>query len=70
MCSYTDRRNRNLENLVYKECGHAEHADLNASKNIRDLYIDQSLKGQADVNQPNVSGLRPDASSGASPLSN
>ena len=57
MCSYTDRRNRNLENFVCKECGHAEHADLNASKNTRS-------KSGASTS----SATR--ASSGASPLSN
>lgn len=55
-CGYIDKRNRNLEEFRCRKCGHSDHADLNAAKNIRDLYLTNPIpSGQAEkVNQPNA----------------
>jgi putative transposase len=37
-CGHIARNNRNGEVFCCKKCGHTEGADLNASKNIRDLW--------------------------------
>jgi putative transposase len=77
-CGCVAKSNRNREKFVCKSCGHTEHADFNAAKNIRDLHIMQisDPKGQVGVNQPKAdkliqeySFLNESASSGASPLS-
>jgi IS605 OrfB family transposase len=38
-CGCIDRDNRHGESFCCKECGHTDDADLNAAKNIRDLWV-------------------------------
>lgn len=38
-CGFVNQDNRNSAVFRCLECGHCEHADFNASKNIRDLYL-------------------------------
>ena len=48
ICGFVDENNRTSQSsFVCLRCGHSEHADLNASKNIRDM-------ARAAVNQPMV----------------
>lgn len=77
-CGYTDKRNRDKSKYGCIKCGHAEHADINAAKNIKNNYLtslfcdeqSSSKEEQAAVNQPNVFGpLGRETSSGACPLS-
>jgi len=39
-CRYVDERNRNGHKFKCLRCGHEEHADINAARNIRKLGID------------------------------
>lgn len=61
-CGYIERRNRKGAIFVCVRCGHRDHADRNAAKNIRDRYIlsitgDPSIEQDA-VNHPNVAGYQ------------
>jgi len=61
-CGYIERRNRKGAIFVCVRCGHRDHADKNAAKNIRDRYIlsitgDPSIE-QGAVNHPNVAGYQ------------
>ena len=38
-CGHVDRKNRKSSNFKCVRCGHSDHADLNAAKNIRDKYV-------------------------------
>lgn len=38
-CGYIDKKNRKSSAFKCIRCGHVDHADLNASKNIRDKHI-------------------------------
>lgn len=40
-CGMIDKEARKKSRYVCKRCGHQEHADINASKNIRDNYASQ-----------------------------
>ena len=53
-CGYIARGNRKSDNFECKKCGYQDHADFNAAKNIRDLWLEAIPSGQAEVNQPNV----------------
>lgn len=75
-CGHIARGNRAREKFRCQCCGHTDHADYNAAKNIRDLQKQISdPRGQVEVNQPKakliqeVSFLNEPASSGARPLS-
>ena len=39
-CGHIDRNNRKGEEFVCKKCGHKDGADINAAKNIRDLWLE------------------------------
>jgi IS605 OrfB family transposase len=55
-CGHIDRKNRNRGEFCCIKCGHTDGADQNASKNIRDLWINEKIsKEQAPVNEPNNS---------------
>ncbi|MCC5617557.1 transposase [Nostoc sp. CHAB 5836] len=59
VCKHIKRTNRNKSRFQCKNCGHQTHADLNASRNVRDDYILSSTHGteeQGSVNTPYVSG--------------
>jgi IS605 OrfB family transposase len=56
-CGHINGANRKKSRFVCKCCGYQEHADLNASYNIRDNYILSSTLGteeQGAVNRPNA----------------
>jgi IS605 OrfB family transposase len=42
-CGHIDEGNRRSRSFVCLRCGHAEHADVNASKNIRGAAISQPM---------------------------
>ncbi len=49
-CGYTDKKNRKSQAIfVCKKCGHTEHADFNASKNIKQNWIASQLTGNPPV---------------------
>lgn len=54
VCKNVDKSARKKDKYKCPVCGHTEHSDINAAKNIRDKYIfTQTRKfGQAAVNQP------------------
>jgi len=60
-CDYIDKNNRKGSEFRCLKCGHVEHADFNASKNIRDKFLLDPKKYikdfdkffQVEVNQPN-----------------
>lgn len=55
-CGLIEKSNRVKNKYACKHCGVIEHADINAAKNIRDLYtlsLSQQV-GQAPVNEPHV----------------
>ena len=58
-CGSCNKKSRKKGRYDCITCGHREHADLNASKNIRDRYLDNpsfaKKQMQAPVNEPNVS---------------
>ncbi|MEH2056371.1 MAG: transposase [Nostoc sp.] len=59
ICKHIKRTNRHKSKFQCKNCGHHTHADLNASRNVRDDYILSSTQGteeQGSVNTPYVSG--------------
>jgi putative transposase len=59
VCKHIKRTNRRKSKFQCKNCGHQTHADLNASRNVRDDYILSSTQGteeQGSVNTPYVSG--------------
>ena len=76
LCGYIDKANRRLDSFRCKKCGHEDHADYNASLNIRDLYLsgersysDKEISipnGQAVVNQPNANHRTDDSQSKSS----
>ncbi|MDR1867947.1 MAG: transposase, partial [Treponema sp.] len=51
-CGTIDKKSRNKSRYVCKHCGHRDHADVNAAKNIRDKYARSKQSGQAAFNQP------------------
>ena len=53
MCGNIDKDARNRNKYRCACCGHTEHADINASKNIRDRYL-LSLVGKSGSIQPTV----------------
>lgn len=56
-CHHINGANRKKSRFNCKSCGYQEHADLNASYNIRDRYILSSTHGteeQVTVNSPIV----------------
>ena len=57
-CGHIERRNRKGAIFSCVRCGHRDHADANASKNIRDRYILSTAVypsvEQGEVNHPNV----------------
>ena len=59
VCQHIKRTNRHKSKFHCKNCGHQTHADLNASRNVRDDYILSSTYRsleQGSVNTPYVSG--------------
>ena len=45
VCSFTDRSNRkNQSEFICKKCGHIENADVNASMNIKERFLDVRFK--------------------------
>lgn len=40
-CGFVDKENRNSAVFRCLECGHRDHADFNASKNIRNRYVEE-----------------------------
>lgn len=59
-CGNIDKKSRNKDKYSCVKCGHAEHADINAAKNIKQNYLTSLLefslendKKQAVINQPN-----------------
>ncbi len=63
MCGNIDKTSRVRNKYHCVECGHEEHADINASKNIRDRYL-LALVGKSGCIQPPVCS---DVSSGTIP---
>jgi putative transposase len=64
-CGNTDKASRKGSRYLCVECGHAEHADINAAKNIKANYtlsLAAKNKEQALVNEPNASVARSEAS--------
>jgi len=55
-CGHIEKSNRTGDSFECKECRYREVADLNAAKNIRDLWLiainPKIPKGQVEVNQP------------------
>jgi IS605 OrfB family transposase len=59
-CGEVDKKNRNKSRYCCGKCRHAEHADINAAKNIKANYLlssalEKEKVEQAAVNQPYVS---------------
>jgi transposase len=45
ICNFTDRSNRTSQSkFICKNCGHAENADVNASLNIKERFLDVRFK--------------------------
>jgi putative transposase len=63
-CGHISKSNRTKGRFGCVLCGHEDLADLNASRNIRDLFLSShSYEKQAEkVNQPNADGLNQTAS--------
>lgn len=59
VCGYIARANRQYQSVFKcKHCGFSLNADLNASRNIRQNYLDAiSYPGRANVNLPNVASV-------------
>ncbi|MDR1867204.1 MAG: transposase [Treponema sp.] len=38
MCGTIDKKSRNKSRYVCRHCGHRDHVDVHAAKNIRDTY--------------------------------
>lgn len=51
VCGSVDKEARDKSKYVCKACGHSDHADINASKNIRTKYL-LSLEGESGRIQP------------------
>ncbi|MHB9296038.1 hypothetical protein PilKf_01792 [Pillotina sp. SPG140] len=47
VCGIIDKESRNKSRYVCKHCGHRDHADVHAAKNIRDKYARSKQSGQA-----------------------
>ncbi|MHB9295737.1 hypothetical protein PilKf_01485 [Pillotina sp. SPG140] len=56
-CGTIDKSSRNKSRYVCTHCGHRDHADVNAAKNIRDKYARSKQSGQAAFNQPIVEAI-------------
>lgn len=54
-CGYVDAKSRKSGWFRCTKCGHLEHADLNASKNIRDIYLEAI--GSILASTPNSQGV-------------
>ncbi len=49
MCHYTDRKNRpNQQTFCCQVCGFQAHADINASRNIKNRWNDAELRACKD----------------------
>ena len=48
-CGFVSKQNRTREHFHCKQCGHRDHADFNASKNIRQNWITSQLNGNPPV---------------------
>lgn len=44
MCHYIDQDNRKRSCFLCIQCGHRDHADVNAAKNISDLSVGGSFR--------------------------
>ena len=57
LCGHIERKNRKGSVFLCVNCGHRDHADKNAAKNIRDRYIlssTETSEEQGAVNHPNI----------------
>jgi IS605 OrfB family transposase len=55
-CGYIARKNRNGDKFLCEKCGHEDGADVNAAKNIRDLWLE--AKNPANkISNPERAGI-------------
>ena len=60
-CGFVDKENRNSAVFKCLECGHRDHADFNASKNIRNRYVEElssPAKGKRRKNAKSKGAVR------------
>lgn len=55
-CGHISRKNRNGEKFTCEECGHADGADINAAKNIRDLWLEATNPAGEKTSNPERAG--------------